>query len=321
MNLNLIGLFVEIVECGNLSAAARKLNVTRSNVSHQLKALEQETGALLLQRSPRGLALTEAGQMLYQYGQRMLGDLGTTRACIDSLGQTLRGHMRISVPTGFGRFFAAPLLMEFARAHPGITLSVTFDNEIQDLIAAQIDVALRIARNPPLDNIAREVFSIDLMLFASADYLERHGPVNDPSELETRTLIARPYPGRRVPLRLVHHSKPKEDYTLTLQPALESADFPFLADAVCQGLGIGLLPAYVSHCPSYHALRPILPDYRIQTDPQSLYIMTLPSRYPSPATRTLVEFLRERIGLLIRGPQDAVSTRHHNRRTEADRPS
>ncbi|SOZ27917.1 hypothetical protein CBM2623_B120076 [Cupriavidus taiwanensis] len=102
----------------------------------------------------------------------------------------------------------------------------------------------------------------------------------------------------------VHLSRDAGTHT----PDEPEADFPLLADAVAQGLGIGLLPAYVSRCASYHALQPVLPDFRIQADPQSLYIMTLPSRYPSPATRTLIEFLRERIGLLIRGPQPAVPT-------------
>lgn len=300
MNLNLIEVFVEIVDCGSMSAAARKLNVTRSNVSHQVKALEKQTGAQLLHRSTRGLALTQAGHMLYEYGNRTLVELQATRASIENLGKALKGHVRVSVPTGFGRFFAGPLLLEFARTHPGITLAITFDNEVQDLIAAQIDIALRITKNPPLDHVAREVFAIDLMLFASEDYLRKYGPVLHPSQLGERAIVARPYPGRKIPLRLVHRNNADDQVTLTLQPSLESADFPLLADAVSQGLGIGLLPAYVSQSATHGStVQPVLPDYRVVTDPQSLYILTLPSRYPSPATRSVIEFLRERIALLL----------------------
>jgi DNA-binding transcriptional LysR family regulator len=134
MDLNLIGLFIEIVESRSLSAAARKLGMTRSNISQRLKLLERETGAQLLRRSTRNFELTQAGHTLYDCGQRMLEDLSTARASIDSLGQTLSGRVRISVPTGFGRMFIGPKLLEFARRYPGIMLNVKFNNQIEDLI-------------------------------------------------------------------------------------------------------------------------------------------------------------------------------------------
>lgn len=295
MNLNLISVFVEIVDSRSLSAAARKLGMTRSNISHQLKLLERETGAQLLRRSTRSLELTQAGQILYDYGQRMIEDLSTTRSSIDSLGQTLRGHVRISVPTGFGRMYVSTMLLEFARAHPGITLNVTFNNRIQDLIAAEVDVALKITTTPPLDCVARYVCSIKWQLFASADYLQKHGPIESPSDLEQHALVASPYPGHRVTLKLAHNQDKGDTQTVTLQTALQSDDFPLLADAVCQGMGIGLLPAYVSHAPAHRAMLPILLNYRVDNLGGNLYVLTLPNRYPSPSTRTLIDYLRDKI--------------------------
>ena len=150
MDLNLIGLFIEIVESHSLSAAARKVGMTRSNISQRLKLLERETGAQLLRRSTRNFELTQAGRTLYDCGLRMLEDLSTARASIDSLGRTLSGRVRISVPNGFGRMFIGSKLLEFARMHPSIALNVTFNNRIEDLIAAEVDVALRITATPPL---------------------------------------------------------------------------------------------------------------------------------------------------------------------------
>ncbi|HUH59545.1 MAG TPA: LysR family transcriptional regulator [Candidimonas sp.] len=298
MNLNLIGMFVEIVDSGSLSAAARKLEKTRSNISHQLKLLERETGAQLLRRSTRRLELTQAGQIMYDHGQRMMEDLSTTRASIDSLGQTLRGHVRISVPTGFGRMYVSAMLLEFARKHPGITLSVTFNNRIQDLIAAQVDVALKITLTPPLDCVARELCPIHWKLYASADYLRQHPPITCPSDLEQHSLVASPYPGHLVTLTLAHQQHPNDIQSVTLRRTLQSDDFPLLAEAVCQGMGIGLLPAYVSHAPAYRALQPLLLDHRIDNLGGHLYVLTLPNRYPSPSTRTLIDYLRESIAEL-----------------------
>ncbi|CAB3793048.1 HTH-type transcriptional regulator DmlR [Paraburkholderia ultramafica] len=295
MDLNLIGLFVEIVESRSLSAAARKLGMTRANISQRLKLLERETGAQLLRRSTRSFELTQAGHTLYECGQRMLEDLGTARASIDSLGQTLTGRVRISVPTGFGRMFIGSKLLEFARMHPGIAVNVTFNNRIEDLIAAEVDVALRITTTPPLDYVARNICSIDWNLYASADYMQKHGPIDSPADLETQTLVASPYPGRRVTMTLTHRQDEADVHVITMQPALQSGDYPFLAEAVCDGMGIGLLPAYVPYAPMSRGLLRILPQYRVAGQQNTLYIVTLPNRYPSPATRALIDYLQAEI--------------------------
>jgi DNA-binding transcriptional LysR family regulator len=295
MDLNLIGVFVEIVESRSLSAAARKLGMSRANISQRLKLLERETGAQLLRRSTRNFELTQAGHTLYDCGQRMLEDLSTARASIDSLGQTLSGRVRISVPTGFGRMFIGSKLLEFARMHPGITLNVTFNNRIEDLIAAEVDVALKITATPPLDYVARNICSIDWNLYASADYVDKHGPIDSPRDLEVQTLVASPYPGRRLIMALAHRQDEADVHTVTMQPTLQSFDYPFLAEAVCQGMGIGLLPAYVPHAPTCHGLLRILPQYRVEGFQNTLYIVTLPNRYPSPATQAVIDYLRAEI--------------------------
>jgi DNA-binding transcriptional LysR family regulator len=295
MDLNLIGLFIEIVESHSLSAAARKLGMTRSNISQRLKLLERETGAQLLRRSTRNFELTQAGHTLYDCGQRMLEDLSTARAAIDSLGQTLSGRVRISVPTGFGRMFIGSKLLEFARMHPGITLNVTFNNRIEDLIAAEVDVALKITATPPLDYVARNICSIDWNLYASSGYVEKHGPIDSPEDLERQTLVASPYPERRVTMTLTHQQDEADIHTITMQPALQSSDYPFLAEAVCLGMGVGLLPAYVPYAPMSRGLLRILPQYRVAGLQNTLYIVTLPNRYPSPATQALIDYLRAEI--------------------------
>jgi DNA-binding transcriptional LysR family regulator len=296
MDLNLIRLFVEIVDSRSLSAAARNLGVTRSNISHRLKMLERETGAQLLRRSTRSIDLTEAGHALYDGGRRMLEELSATRASIDRLGETLSGHVRISVPTGFGRMFVAPMLLEFMRTHPDISLSVVFNNRIQSLIEAQVDVALKITLHPPQECVARYICPIHWRLFASSDYLLKHGPIETPADLQHHTLVGSPYPGQSVTLKLIQGDS-SETLTVTLPAILQSADFPFLTQAVSQGIGIGLLPAYAAHA-GHEMLQPILPSYQIADLGGALYMLTMPNRYPSPSTRALIDYLCESIAPL-----------------------
>ncbi|NVH78126.1 LysR family transcriptional regulator [Paraburkholderia sp. JPY432] len=300
MDLNLIGLFVEIVESHSLSGAARKLGMTRANISQRLKLLERETGAQLLRRSTRSFELTQAGHMLYDSGKRMLEDLHAARASIDSLGQTLSGRVRISVPTGFGRMFIGSKLLEFARAHESIKLDVTFNNRVEDLIAAEVDVALRITRTPPLDCVARNICPIDWHLYASAEYMQAHGPIESPADLQRQTFVASPHPDRRVTMTLTHRHNEADWHDITIQPALQSSDYPFLTEAVAQGLGVGLLPAYIEFAPASSGLLRILPQYRVAGPQNTLYIVTLPNRYPSAATQALIDYLRAEVVALAK---------------------
>jgi DNA-binding transcriptional LysR family regulator len=290
MDLNLITLFVEIVECHGLAAAARTLNMSRSNISQRLKVLERETGAQLVRRSARSFELTEAGKMLYASGRRMLDELDNARASIDTLGHTLTGRIRISVPTGIGRSLVGPKLREFARSHPGISLAITFNNRIEDIIASEIDIALRIARTPPLDYVAREVCSIDWILSASADYLRRRGPINYPADLASQTFIGTP-PSQESTIELRNRSDDTDAQLIHILPTLQSADYPFLLDAVLEGMGIGILPTYAVSGPAAQNLQHVLPQYRIVGQLNTLYILTLPSRFPSPAKQALMEYL------------------------------
>jgi DNA-binding transcriptional LysR family regulator len=290
MDLNLITLFVEIVECHGLAAAARKLDMSRSNISQRLKVLERETGAQLVRRSARSFELTEAGETLYASGRRMLDDLDSARASIDTLGHTLTGRIRISIPTGIGRLFVGSKLREFARIHPGISLVITFNNRIEDLIASEIDIALRVARTPPLDYVAREVCSIDWILCASEDYCRRHGPIDSPADLRSQTFIGAP-PSQDCTIELRSRSDDTDTDLIDIQPALQSPDYPFLLDAVLEGMGIGILPSYVVSMQSAQTLQHVLPQYRIVGQLNKLYILTLPNRFPSPAKRALMEYL------------------------------
>ncbi|MBB3010430.1 LysR family transcriptional regulator [Cupriavidus alkaliphilus] len=293
MDLNLIQAFVDIVDAGNLAEAGRRRGVTRSQVSRQLRELEHQAGAQLLRRTTRRLELTEPGHALYQHGVRMLLEVASAQAEIDSLGKTLRGHVRVSVPTGLGDAYIAPMLLQFAHKHPGITLRVFFANRVNDLIAAEIDVALKVTSAPPLDHVAREICDIRWQLYASPQYLARIAPVQVPPDLAGCSFLCPPYPPRQFPLSLYRDGQ-RVDVALT--PALQSEHFLFLARAVREGHGIGMLPVYIGweEVRAGH-LVPVLPDWRPEGLGNKLFIITTPNLHPSMATRALIGFLREEL--------------------------
>jgi DNA-binding transcriptional LysR family regulator len=296
MDLNLIHAFVDIVDAGTLAEAGRRRGVTRSQVSRQLRELETQAGAQLLRRTTRRLELTEPGHSLYQHGLRIVREVASAQAEIDSLGKTLRGHVRVSVPTGLGDAFLAPLLLAFAERHPGISLRVFFNNRVNDLIAAEIDVALKVTSQPPLDHVARDICAIDWRLYASPDYLARQGAIRAPADLVRHDFLCPPYHGRRFVLTLRRDGASEE---VELAPRLQCEHFPFLMRAVRDGHGVGLLPVYAG----WRDLRegrlvPVLPAWCPEGLGDRLFVITTPNPHPSMATRALVGFLRESVPAL-----------------------
>lgn len=239
MDLNALKLFVEIVDAGNLSAAARRLQTTRSNVSHRLKAFERALGVQLLRRTTRRVEPTEVGAGIYVHGRSILREMAAADALVSSLGKSLQGSVRLSVPTGLGHLLVSPLLVAFKRAYPDIRLDVRFDNRVSDLIGEDVDVALRIVSKPPETLVATLLDEVDWVLCAAPDYLAVHGVPKTLDALAAHTIVSAPAVGQ--PLRL--SAQLGDERTLvTLDPGVSSDNYLFLQAAVRSGNGLESCP-------------------------------------------------------------------------------
>jgi len=174
MDLQSLTLLVEILDAGNLSAAARRLKMTRANVSYHLNQLERSVGAQLVRRTTRRAEPTEIGLRLYQHGVAIQGELLAARESVTTLGQGLQGRVRLSVPSGYGQLVMADWLIDFKRQYPGIVLDVVFENRIEDLLRDEVDIAIRVIPEPPQNLVAREMGPVRYVACASADYAARH---------------------------------------------------------------------------------------------------------------------------------------------------
>lgn len=294
LDLNLIYLFVTIVQSQTLSEAARRTGMTRSNASRQLKALELSIGAQLLRRTTRNMEVTEAGQLLYMHGLRMLEEAETARASIESLGKSVRGDVRIRLPTGLGHLYLTSVLLEFAQSYPDVTLRVLINDYIGDLISAEVDVALKITSMPPEDHVARKICSIGWCLCASPDFIAKHGPISTLEDLARCALIAPASFGRRFDLKLDANGV---RMLLRAAPRLQSGDYPYLLQAALSSLGVALLPRYaVWRQLQAGTLQEVLPQYEPEGVGNSVYLLTAANRFPTMATRTLMNFITDQIG-------------------------
>ena len=156
-HLSAIRTFVSAADYKSFSAAAKALNIEVSTVSRHISELEEYLQVTLFNRSTRGLALTETGAFFYSHAQQLLLQWEETRQLTSALDKQPSGLLRLSVPSTFGRLHVMPFVDEFLRLHPNISLDISFNDEVQDLIEARIDLSIRIGILPDSSIHARKL--------------------------------------------------------------------------------------------------------------------------------------------------------------------
>jgi DNA-binding transcriptional LysR family regulator len=299
MDLNLCRVFIDIAEAKSLTRAAERSGMTRSNVSRRLRALETDMVALLLRRTTRNVELTQAGRLLYRRCLAMMEELQRAREAIHQLRSTVSGEVGVRVPTGFGHFYLKPLILDFCREHPDIRLRLLINDQMADLVASKVDLAVQITSSPLDDLVATRLCDVRWQCVATpaclhALELALGRPLREPADLLQARLI--------LPLamggKLAWHAGNGGDGVAVLDvlPSLQSGDYRLLYDAVLDGLGVALLPDYVtSSVLASGALVAVLGDVVFSGLGNAMYLVRMPDRQPTMAARAFQQFLREAI--------------------------
>ncbi|MDQ7988720.1 MAG: LysR family transcriptional regulator [Candidatus Dactylopiibacterium sp.] len=177
-----MAVFAAVVEQGSLSAAGRRLGMSTSAVSQHLRALERHFGVVLLNRSTRKLALTDAGQRVARHAQSMVGAAEAAEQQLRLAHDAPLGQLRMSAPLGFARH-VAPALAPLLAAHPALSLHLTLADEMIDLIDARIDLALRAGRLADSSWVAQRVCELACVLCAAPAYLAGRAPIRGLEDL------------------------------------------------------------------------------------------------------------------------------------------
>ena len=291
MDLSSLTLLVEIIDAGNLSQAARKLRMTRANVSYHLSQLEKDVGVQLVRRTTRRVEPTEVGRRLYEHGRRVQSEMQAARETVATFGQGLQGRVGLSVPSGFGEMVMSPWLIEFKRQFPGIVLDVLFENRA-DVMRDEIDIAVRVMAEPPPSLVARDLGNVRYLACASREYAQKHGLPSGLQQLTTTPVVTAAVVGRQLRLR-AYRGGERED--VILEPTLISEHFPFLRKAILAGLGVGIVPDYVvQDAIASGEVVTTLDDYRLSIFGTSMYLLYMPDRHQIRAVRTCIDFLLEK---------------------------
>lgn len=187
--LEAMSLFVAAVEAGSLSAASRRFGVPLATVSRKISDLERHLNARLLNRSPRRLTLTDAGQAYLAACRRILDDLGEAERTAAGEYSAPTGELAITAPVVFGRLHVLPVVTGFLAAYPDVDIRLTLADRITQLVEDHFDLAIRIGQLPDSSLVAIGVGAIRRVVCASPAYLAEHGTPTTPEDLEKHSCI------------------------------------------------------------------------------------------------------------------------------------
>jgi DNA-binding transcriptional LysR family regulator len=181
--------FVSVIECGSISAAAEQVGQTPSAVSRTLGKLEAKLDTTLINRTTRRMDLTEEGKFFFERAKAILAQMEELEERLSVRHQTPSGRLRINAASPFMLHAIVPYVAEFRQRYPDILLELNSNDLIIDLIEQSTDIAIRIGILADSTLHARSLGSSPLNILASPTYLERHGTPTSVGDLARHTLL------------------------------------------------------------------------------------------------------------------------------------
>ncbi|WP_459617144.1 LysR family transcriptional regulator [Bordetella sp. 2513F-2] len=294
LQLNDIALFVEVAKRKSFSLAARALDMPTSTLSRRINQLEQAIGLRLINRNTRRLELTQAGEVYMDRCHRLIDEARLAHEQLLALTDKPRGRLSVSIPYSMAIWLLPEVIHDFTERYP--ELECEFDLSMRPGTSSEgapFDLLLRFGHDRAdagVDNedIVQELVSLEGYLYASSDYLERHGVPAAPEDLARheclRTAIdeAHSYWTLRNGERTVR---------VRVDGHLAGNNISVMGTLAGQGLGITRLPSCLALHPviQRNSLQRILPEWRVE--PISVYA-AMPSRIMPARTRAFLDFIR-----------------------------
>jgi len=238
-----LAIFAKVVELRSFAAAAAELALSKPTVSKAVSRLEDRLGARLFNRTSRRLALTDAVQKLAERAARLLAD--GEAAENEALSQSVapRGLVRLAVPMTFGVKVVGPILPEFLKAYPDVSIDLHLSDAMVDLIGEGFDAGLRIASLPDSSLIARRLCAMPRHTVAATAYLKKYGRPTHPMHLAQHRCFAYAY----LSTPNVWHYTNAAGEQASVRPAgpLRVNNGEAVLPALIAGLGIADLPEFI----------------------------------------------------------------------------
>ncbi|OHV69991.1 LysR family transcriptional regulator [Mesorhizobium sp. LCM 4577] len=236
--------FIDVVEAEGFSAAARKIGRSKALLSKYVRELEDELGALLLNRTTRQFSLTEAGHTYYQRASEIVREVDSLAEAVRQSSGDVRGRIKLSAARTFADAPIGQSLVDFARQHPDIVLDIHLDDRFVDLVEEGFDLAVRISRLENSSLIARRLAPFSVRLCASPELIAKHGAPTRPQDLANMPCIVDTN-GRSL-ANWRFKGEGEESISVAVSGPIE-VNSPIVARAAAlSGLGFAMLPDFIA---------------------------------------------------------------------------
>ncbi|SIT03267.1 LysR family transcriptional regulator [Neptunomonas antarctica] len=293
--LKLARIFLKVVELGSFSKAAKVLNMAPSSVTRAIDNLEHELNSELFKRSTRQLLLTDKGHFFLEGASNLVSDCDSLLMSMAESSKEPEGNLRISVFESFGRLIVCPIIPDFLKKYPKITIEVELENKVLDLSAENIDLAIRIGTPKDSSLKFRNIIPNHTFVCASPDYLSTTATIEQPEDLSLHNCLVLNQERQRT---YWHFKKSRRNVKALVSGNLKSkGGTPLLEAALC-GLGVAQLSNWiVSDYVKSGLLVVCLRDWEPLLNEQSsgsVYGVYKQGIYKNPNIRLFLDYLVEK---------------------------
>ncbi|WP_112807610.1 LysR family transcriptional regulator [Ensifer sp.] len=286
--LTRIRAFIDVVDAEGFSAAARRVGRSKALLSKYVRELEDELGALLLNRTTRQFSLTEAGHTYYRTASEILKEIDNLADLVRANNSDLKGRLRITAPRTFVDAEIGQSLIDFGQQHPELSLEIVSDDRFVDLVEEGFDVAIRITRLEDSTLIARKLDDFQVLICAAPDFLEKVGPIEHPSDLSKIPCILDTNGRSYSNWRFIEPDG--SSFTVPVSGPIEVNSPLASVRAAVSGIGVALVPDFIARPKVATGELVTLFDDFLPRD-RGIYAIYPHRRYLPAKVRTLVDYL------------------------------
>ncbi len=288
--LDAMRIYVRVVERGSISGAARDLNIGQPAASERMERLEKYLGCRLMFRSARAFNCTPEGVTFYERSKRILCAVEQAVADVSSESQFFRRTVRIAAPGCFGETIVPEALALVRAAYPNLELELVLNDGTADLVTEGIDISFRVGQLGEGAFIAYRLGQVGRILVAAPGYLDRHGPIVEPSDLEKHAFIRVQGMFGTGHLALRHLGTVVEG--VPIRTAVKTNYWRPMYEMIVSGAGIGVLEeSACADALAHGRLVRLLPGFNLQ--PFELNLLSQPQGQVSARARLIVAMLQK----------------------------
>lgn len=300
-------LFAQVVQLGSFSEAARRTGVPVSSLSRKIGRLERQLGVRLLDRTTRSLNATETGREFFLHCQQIMEAVEGAQASLEQRKAEISGTLRLAAPPSLSDLILVPLIQAFMARYPKVSVKVLVTDRHLDMVQDEVDVSLRVGRQPESSLIFRQLTRYRHILVAAPAYLASAGTPDHPVDLGRLRLLGFTKWFGEASWKLsdgnyVHQS--------TVQLSLGMNDYAGVLRAAVAGMGVAEIPSILCRRELREGLLvPVIPAWQFDEVDLSAYYLT--RRHPSRMVELFLEHCSVHMEKILqdtpRGPRDAYA--------------